>query len=61
MKITKALKMRIYPNKEQALKIDKTIGSCRYVYNHMLARNEKYINVVMNIYRIMTCRTFYQA
>lgn len=35
MKITKALKMRIYPNKEQALKIDKTIGSCRYVYNHM--------------------------
>lgn len=33
--------MRIYPNKEQALKIDKTIGSCRYVYNHMLARNKK--------------------
>lgn len=41
MKIIKALKMRIYPNKEQALKIDKTIGSCRYVYNHMLARNNK--------------------
>lgn len=41
MKITKALKMRIYPNKEQALKIDKTIGSCRFVYNHMLARNKK--------------------
>ena len=41
MKITKALKMRICPNKEQALKIDKTIGSCRYVYNHMLARNKK--------------------
>lgn len=41
MKITKALKMRIYPNKVQALKIDKTIGSCRYVYNHMLARNKK--------------------
>ena len=41
MKITKALKMRIYPNKEQALKIDKTIGSCRYIYNHMLARNKK--------------------
>lgn len=41
MKIIKALKMRIYPNKEQALKIDKTIGSCRYVYNHMLARNKK--------------------
>lgn len=41
MKITKALKMRIYPNKEQALKIDETIGSCRYIYNHMLARNKK--------------------
>lgn len=41
MKIVKALKMRIYPNKEQALKIDKTIGSCRYVYNNMLARNKK--------------------
>lgn len=41
MKISKALKMRIYPNKEQALKIDKTIGSCRYVYNHMLVRNKK--------------------
>ena len=41
MKIIKALKMRTYPNKEQALKIDKTISSCRYVYNHMLARNKK--------------------
>lgn len=41
MKVVKALKMRIYPNKEQALKIDKTIGSCRYVYNNMLVRNKK--------------------
>lgn len=41
MRIIKALKMRIYPNEEQALKIDKTIGSCRYIYNHMLARNKK--------------------
>ena len=41
MKIMRALKMRIYPNEEQALKIDKTIGSCRFVYNHMLARNKK--------------------
>ena len=41
MEIIKALKMRIYPNREQALKIDKTIGSCRYVYNHMLDRNIK--------------------
>nr|DAK91388.1 MAG TPA: endonuclease [Caudoviricetes sp.] len=41
MEIIRALKMRIYPNEEQALKIDKTIGSCRFVYNHMLARNKK--------------------
>ena len=41
MKVTKALKMRIYPNEEQVLKINKTIGTCRYVYNHMLARNKK--------------------
>lgn len=25
----------------KALKIDKTIGSCRFVYNHMLDRNNK--------------------
>lgn len=40
MVITHALKMRIYPNKKQSLKIDKTIDCCRYVYNHMLARNQ---------------------
>lgn len=41
MKIVRALKMRIYPNKEQKAKIDQTIGACRFVYNHMLARNKK--------------------
>lgn len=41
MVITHALKMRIYPNKKQSLKIDKTIDCCRYVYNHMLYRNQK--------------------
>lgn len=41
MVITHALKMRIYPNKEQSQKIDKTIDCCRYVYNHMLYRNQK--------------------
>ena len=41
MKIVRALKMRIYPNKEQKAKIDKTIGACRFVYNHMLVRNKK--------------------
>lgn len=41
MEFTRALKMRIYPNNEQKAKIDKTLGSCRFVYNHMLARNQK--------------------
>ena len=41
MEIIRALKMRIYPNDEQKVKIDKTLGTCRFVYNHMLARNRK--------------------
>lgn len=41
MEIIRALKMRIYPNDEQKVKIDKTLGTCRFVYNHMLARNQK--------------------
>lgn len=41
MEIIRALKMRIYPNDEQKIKIDKTLGTCRFVYNHMLARNQK--------------------
>jgi len=35
--IHKALKIRIYPNKEQETQILKTLGSCRFLYNHMLA------------------------
>lgn len=41
MVITKAIKMRIYPSKEQAEKIDATLNCCRFVYNHMLERNNK--------------------
>lgn len=41
MELIRALKMRIYPSNEQKVKIDKTLGSCRFVYNHMLARNKK--------------------
>lgn len=41
MEIIKALKMRIYPDDSQKTKIDKTIGSCRFIYNHMLDRNKK--------------------
>jgi len=33
----KAYKYRLYPNKEQQILINKTIGSCRFVFNHHLS------------------------
>lgn len=33
----RAIKVRLYPNKEQEKKINKTFGCYRFVYNHMLA------------------------
>lgn len=37
----RALKFRLHLSNEQRNKIDKTLGACRYVYNHMLFRNKK--------------------
>ena len=37
----KALRVRIYPNKTQQKKIDTTIHCCRFIRNHMIARNKK--------------------
>ena len=37
----KGFKFRLYPTKEQAEQINKTLGCCRYVYNHMLERRIK--------------------
>lgn len=42
MKINKAYKFRIYPNKEQSILIGKTIGCARFIYNQMLADKIKY-------------------
>ena len=36
-----AAKCRAYPNKGQGTTIIKTLGCCRYIYNHMLDRNNK--------------------
>lgn len=36
----KAYKFRIYPNKEQATLINKTIGSVRFVFNHFLGKQK---------------------
>lgn len=38
MIVNKAYKFRIYPNKEQATLINKTIGCSRFVFNHFLAK-----------------------
>lgn len=39
--IHKAYRFRIYPNKEQQLQINKTIGCCRFVFNHYLAKRKE--------------------
>jgi putative transposase len=43
----KAYKIRLYPNKSQQILIDKTIGSCRFLYNQMLAEKQ----TVFNLYK----------
>ena len=45
----KAYKFRIYPTKKQAELINKTIGSCRFVFNYFLGvqkRKDNYWNIV---------------
>ena len=37
----KSYKIRIYPTKEQETLMWKHIGSCRYIYNYMLAKQEE--------------------
>ena len=41
-KIKRAIKIRIYPNKEQITQIEKTIGCSRFLYNQMLADKISY-------------------
>ena len=39
----KTIKVRLYPNEEQRVLLEKHFGSCRFVWNHFLAlRNEVY-------------------
>lgn len=37
----RSIKIRLYPNKEQEANINKTFGSYRFVYNHMLALKQE--------------------
>ena len=40
----RAIKIRLYPNKEQEQKLNKTLGCYRFVYNHMLAIKQEAYN-----------------
>ena len=42
MKKNKAYKYRLYPNKDQAQLIDRTIGCARFIYNRMLSDKIEY-------------------
>lgn len=41
MKRNYAVLLRIYPNQEQSILIDKTIGCCRFLYNQMLGERKQ--------------------
>ena len=40
--MNRAVKIRIYPNKEQKVQIEKTIGCSRFIYNQMLTDKISY-------------------
>ena len=40
-KLLKSFKTEINPTSEQKVKINKTIGTCRYVYNFYIAHNKE--------------------
>lgn len=40
----RAIKIRLYQNKEQELKLNQVLGCYRFVYNHMLARKQQIYN-----------------
>ena len=44
MKLNKAFKFRLYPNKSQAALVNKTFGCCRFIYNKMLGDKIDYYN-----------------
>ena len=46
------IKIRLYPNKEQEQKINKTLGCYRFVYNHMLAIKQEAYNENKKVLRL---------
>ena len=37
----KSFKTEIYPTEEQRIKINKAIGTCRYIYNFFIEENQR--------------------
>ena len=55
--MNKSYKVRIYPNKEQQILIDKTFGCTRYIYNYMLnLKNKLYKNLNLNLSFYSMCK-----
>ena len=44
MAMLRAIKVRLYPNKQQEQTLNKVLGCYRFVYNHMLARKQEAYN-----------------
>ena len=40
----RSIKIKLYPNKEQELKLNKVLGCYRFVYNYMLDLKQKEYN-----------------
>ena len=40
----RAVEIRLYPNKDQKILIDRTFGACRFVYNNVLGLRQSYFN-----------------
>ena len=41
MKMKKGIRLRLYPNREQRIMLNKTLGCCRFLYNKMLEEHIK--------------------
>lgn len=55
--MNKSFKVRIYPNKEQQILIDKTFGCTRFIYNFMLNLRQKlYKNFNISLSYYDTCK-----
>ena len=40
--LIRSFKTEIYPNEKQKIRINQTIGTCRYIYNFYLVQNQKF-------------------